>query len=91
MAKYSYHRLDANHVEIRDGLIAAGATVHPKGPLDYVVGFRGANYLIEVKTEKGKLRPSQERFFRDWRGQKALVRTLVEALRVIGAVSAFGG
>ena len=85
MARYAYHRLDANHAAIRDGLEAVGASVEPDGPLDLIVGFRGRNYLLEVKTAKGKLRPSQERFWAHWRGQKALVRTLEEALKEIGA------
>lgn len=86
MARYAYHQLDANHIEIRDGLIAAGATVEPKGPLDLLVGFRGANYLLEVKTAKGKLRPSQERFLGRWKGQATVVRDLETALRTIGAI-----
>lgn len=84
MAKYSYHQLDANHREIRDGLITYGATVDAKGPLDLLVGFRGVNYLIEVKTAKGKLRPSQEAFLARWKGQAVVVRTLDEALCAIG-------
>jgi hypothetical protein len=86
MARYSYHQLDANHGAIREGLEAVGATVDGKGPLDLLVGFRGANYLLEVKTAKGKLRPSQERFMARWRGQAIVVRTLDEALKAIGAV-----
>lgn len=85
MARYSYHQLDANHVEIRDGLIAAGATVESKGPLDLLVGFMGTNYLIEVKTAKGKLRASQERFLGRWKGQAIVVRDLETALKAIGA------
>jgi len=85
VARYSYHRLDANHVEIRDGLKQCGCSVSEKGPLDLLVGYRGRNYLIEIKTAKGKLRPSQEKFFAEWRGQKALVRTLDEAVAIIFA------
>lgn len=87
MARYSYHRLDANAQVIRDGLEAVGASVDHRCPLDWLVGFRERNYLLEVKTAKGKLRASQERFWASWRGQKALVRTLDEALAVIGAIS----
>lgn len=86
MAKYSYHQLDANHKAVRAGLEAAGATVDPKCPGDLLVGFRGVNYLLEVKTAKGKLRPSQERFKARWKGQYAVVRTMDEALKAIGAV-----
>jgi VRR-NUC domain. len=84
MARYAYHRKDNNHDEIRDALERVGATVVPDGPVDLVVGFRGATYLIEVKTAKGKLRPTQENFVRRWKGHVAVVRTIDEALKVIG-------
>jgi len=84
MAKYKYHRIDNNHAEIRAALEREGATVVPDGPLDLVVGFRGANYLLEVKTAKGKLRASQEGFIRRWKGQVHVVRTVEDALAVIG-------
>ena len=83
-ARYAYHRLDANHAEIRAALERVGATVVPDGPTDLIVGFRGANYLIEVKTEKGKLRPTQENFVRRWKGHVSVVRSIEEALKVIG-------
>ncbi len=86
MAKYAYHRLDANHAAIRAGLEAVGATVDGKAPVDLLVGFRGRNYLLEVKTAKGKLRASQTAFLGRWKGQAHVVRTLAEALSVIGAV-----
>lgn len=85
MARYAYHQLDANHREIRAGLEAVGATVDVKAPLDLLVGFRGRNYLIEVKTAKGKVRPSQAQFFARWKGQAIVVRSLDEALLAIGA------
>jgi hypothetical protein len=86
MAKYLYHRLDANHAEIRNGLEQAGASVSPSGPCDLLVGFRGQTYVFEVKTAKGKLRPKQKRFLAGWKGSAHVVRTLDEALRAIGAI-----
>lgn len=86
MARYSYHQLDPNHRAIRAVLEAVGASVDVKGPLDLLVGFRGKNYLLEVKAEKGKLRPSQEKFFGRWQGQAVVVRTINDALRAIGAI-----
>lgn len=85
MGKYTVHQLDANHREIRDGLKARGASVYSGGPLDLIVGFRRRTYLLEVKTAKGKLRPSQEAFLAHWMGHADVVRTLDEALTVIGA------
>lgn len=84
MARYSYHRLDGNHHEIRKALEAVGATVDEKGPLDLLVGFRGANYLLEVKTARGKLRASQSAFLKAWKGHAAVVRSVEDALSAIG-------
>ncbi len=88
VAKYAYHRLDANHQAIRDALEQMGATVDPRCPGDLLVGFEGRNYLLEVKTSKGKLKASQEAFQAGWRGQYAVVRSVDEALRVVAQVRA---
>src|SRR5678815_5441887 len=84
MAKYSYHRLDNNHREIKQALERVGATVDEKGPLDLLVGFRGANYLLEVKTAKGNLRASQKAFLAGWKGSASVVRSVEDALQAIG-------
>jgi hypothetical protein len=84
MAKYSYHRLDGNHRSIVDGLRLLGVSVCEKGPLDLLCGFRGKNYLLEVKTARGQLRASQKAFLGEWDGQAAVVRTLDDALTVLG-------
>lgn len=86
MAKYSYHRLDANHAAIRQALEKAGATVVAGGPLDLIAGFRGHTVLLEVKTARGKLRVSQRAFLATWQGCAAVVRTVEEALQAIGAI-----
>ena len=83
MARYSYHRLDANHDDVREALEARGATVESIGPLDLIVGHAGRTYLIEVKTAKGKLRPKQEKFLARWKGHAAVVRTPDEALAAV--------
>ena len=85
MAKYAYHRLDANHREIVQALQRVGASVDQKGPLDLLVGFRGANYLLEIKTARGNLRATQKAFLDTWDGQAAVVRTVDDALAAIGA------
>ncbi len=84
VAKYSYHRIDANHREIVDALKAVGASVNEKGPLDVLCGFRGRNYLLEIKTTRGKLRASQKAFLASWSGQAVVVRSVDEALTAIG-------
>lgn len=53
---------------------------------DLIVGFRGVNYLIEVKTGKAKLKQGQADWHDEWIGQCAVARTPNEALRIIGAI-----
>jgi len=80
-------RVDANHKEIADGLRAIGRSVlslHRLGQdaPDLIVGNGVSNVLIEVKTAKGKLSEGQKEFFQIWRGPKAVVRSLDEAIEV---------
>ena len=80
-------RRDANEPAIIAALRAVGATVEqlsaPDLP-DLLVGYCGGNWLMEVKTEKGKLKPGQERWQEWWRGVVDVVRSPEEALRRIG-------
>lgn len=75
---------DANEPEIIKALRAIGCIVHPLNkPLDLLVGYRGINYLIEVKTDKGKLTEDQEKFIPEWRGQLCVVRTPEQAISIV--------
>jgi hypothetical protein len=82
-------RVDAGSQAIRVGLRLAGADVEIIGrPVDWLVGYRGKNYLFEIKAEgarKRKDQPKQDMFVREWRGQVTVIKTLHEALIVIGA------
>lgn len=87
-------RVDANQSEIVDALRKAGATVTPthkagEGFPDLAVGFRGYTYLLEVKDgskppSAQKLTKPQERWHGMWRGHKAVVCDVEEALAAIG-------
>mgnify|MGYP000418637231 CR=1 FL=1 len=87
-------KVDDNQPEIVAGLRAVGASVAPThaagdGFPDLVVGYRGANYLLEVKDEnkppsKRKLTEPQVKFHREWLGQISVVKSLDEAFAVIG-------
>ena len=77
---------DENEQEIVDALRAVGASVLLIDDIDLIVGFRGVNYLLEVKTATGKLNKKQEKFFRGWVGQVNIVRTVDQALGLIGAI-----
>jgi len=90
---YKTHNVDANQPDIIADLEEAGATVQDlsavgKGCADLLVGFRGVNYLLEIKNIDGlnRIRKSQKEFRERWRGQYDIVRTSEEALRAIGAV-----
>ena len=86
-------KVDQNQREIIDALRQMGASVYPlhfagKGWTDLLCGFRGHNYLIEIKTQKGKLSADQRTFHQSWRGQVAVVRTAreaVDAMRGLGS------
>jgi Holliday junction resolvase len=83
-------KVDRNQKEIVQALRAAGATVEllhtvGAGVPDLMVGVNQTNYLLEVKTAKGKLTKDQVVWHAAWKGQVAVVRTVEEALAVIGA------
>jgi hypothetical protein len=89
-------RRDANEREIVAALIAVGAAVEKLNfPCDYLVGFRGQNFLIEIKVDgrrgskDGGLTAKQRKFRDHWRGrgQFAVVYCAHEALVAIGAIS----
>jgi len=87
-------RVDGNQGEIVDALREVGATVQPihtvgRGCPDLLVGFRGVNYLAEVKD--GSKPPSGRRltkdegqWHRDWRGDVVVIESVEDALRMIG-------
>lgn len=89
-------RRDANEEAIVAVLKRVGATVeflHPaprrgrSGLPDLLVGFRGINILLEVKTPTGQVDDDQAAWHLRWRGGPVhVVRTEVEALRAIGAL-----
>jgi len=53
---------------------------------DLLVHSRGVHYLMEVKAEKGKLTADETRWIERWRGQVHIVRSVDDALRVIGVI-----
>lgn len=86
-------RVDSNQAEITQALRKVGATVQPlhtvgKGCPDLLVGFRGRNWLFEIKD--GKLPPSRQELTPDelrwagaWRGHWDVVRSVDEALTLL--------
>lgn len=90
-------RIDENQREIVAALRAAGATVEPlhfvgRGFPDILVGYRGQNYLIEIKDgrkppSRRRLTPDERAWHGHWRGQVAIAESIEDALRIIGAVA----
>lgn len=85
-------RTDANQNAIVRALRQVGASVESlssvgRGCPDLLAGFRGEDYKLECKTDKGELRDSQEKWNQNWRGRPPITaRTPEEALRAIGAI-----
>ena len=89
-------RTDANQSAIINALRGVGASVQDlsrvgQGCPDLLVGFRGRNWLLEVKdgsknASDRKLTSDQMTWHRIWSGQKAVVMNEDEALRAIGAI-----
>lgn len=86
-------RTDENHARIRDGLRAFGATVADTsragaGFPDLVVGYHGANFLLEVKDgskppSRRVLTDDQREFHVRWRGQVHVVCELDQAIGIL--------
>ena len=83
-------RVDANHGEIVQALRQVGASVQSLASIgdgcpDLLVHYRRRVMFLEVKTPKGKLRPAQVRWMKNWPDLCAVVRSVDEALKAIGA------
>ena len=82
-------KTDSNQADIVKALRKAGCSVQSlhdvgRGVPDLLVGRNGVNYLLEVKSEDGKLTPVQDIWHKKWRGQALIVRNPKDALRVVG-------
>jgi Holliday junction resolvase len=82
-------RVDLNHKEIVAALRDVGASVYSLstvggGVPDLLVGFRGVNYLIEIKSKYGTFTPDQTEFYALYRGAFVVVRSVSEAYAAIG-------
>ena len=76
---FTKRRVDKNHKEIVKALEAVGCSVlsladKGHGCPDLLVGYRGQNYLVEVKNGNGALTDDQQRFFNLWRGSVMIAR-----------------
>lgn len=86
-------RIDANQKEIVEAFRSLGCSVFitsavGKGFPDIVVGFRGKNYLFEIKDgdkfkSSQKLTEPERLFFRDWSGQCAVINCVDQVIYFI--------
>jgi len=51
---------------------------------DMVVGYKGINYLLELKVGKNKLQQNQIDFHDIWKGKIDVVRNIDEVLELLG-------
>jgi len=75
---------DANEPEIVAALRKVGAKVLLIDWCDLIVYYKGSLYMLEVKTNKGKLTPDQQKNFIGW--PVHIVRDTGAALLAIGAL-----
>lgn len=90
-------RVDANQALIVQTLRDIGASVEPlhfvgRGFPDVLVGFRGTNYLLEIKDgskppSRRKLTDDEKQWHQCWAGQVCIVNNDREALIAIGAMT----
>jgi hypothetical protein len=80
---------DANQAEIVAALRRAGASVQDLHRVgndcpDLLVGFRGINFIIEIKTLGGKLTPGQALWHLKWNGSVSVAWSIEDTLGIIG-------
>lgn len=86
-------KVDANHKAIMQVMRSIGASVQSlaatgKGCPDLLVGYKGINYLMEVKDgdkvlSAQKLTIDQQHWHSAWRGRVHVVKSEDEALKIL--------
>jgi hypothetical protein len=72
------------------GLSVAHTHTVSNGFTDVVVGFRGVNYLFEIKDpskppSQRKLTPDELEFHKNWTGSIHIVETIDDVIKIIAA------
>jgi hypothetical protein len=91
MVKPRYTRPDDNHNDIVrtikqiPGLdVIDLRDIGIKGVPDILIGYRGKNYLVEIKTNTGRMSPEQAEHHHNWPGQTSVAWSIEAVLRIIG-------
>jgi hypothetical protein len=89
-------KIDANQLQIVRALRHAGVSVQSLADLgsgcpDLLCGFRGENWLLEVKdamlpASRRKLTEDEETWHKLWRGQVCVVESIEDAWRALGLI-----
>lgn len=84
-------KVDLNQSAIVDALRKVGVSVQSmaaigKGCPDLVCAKDANVWLIEVKGPKGKLTPDQVEWIGKWQGDVHIIRTVDEALQLVGVL-----
>lgn len=87
-----FAKIDANHNEIVSALRAVGVSVQSLASIghgcpDLVAAKGSMTWMIEVKGPKGKLTADQIKFIDAWNGSVHIVRTVDDALQLVGVLS----
>lgn len=87
-------KVDANQAEIVKALRGVGCSVQHlhavgEGCPDLLVGYQGVNFVVEVNDgsrppSERQLTPAQREWHDAWRGDVAVVKSVPEALTLVG-------
>lgn len=53
---------------------------------DLLIGFKGINWIFELKSKKGILSPKQERFIANWNGSVYVSRDPDEVVDILRSI-----
>lgn len=86
--RYHSAKVDANQPQIVKELRVLGYSVEPvhrlKNFCDIAVGYKGFNFLFEIKADsKGKLTEGEQKFFDRWTGQVDKISSSEEIVEII--------
>jgi hypothetical protein len=84
-------RTDSNQQEIINTLRALGCSVQDlsqvgRGTPDIICGFRGKNFLLEIKNVADRapqLTPCEQQWIRKWQGQVGVITSIRDALAIV--------
>jgi len=84
--KYHRQRSDSNQAGIVKELRSIGCTVFVVSAtckMDIIVGWRGNNYLFEIKQPGKELRASQKELHASWNGQIDRAESFEDCMRIM--------